>query len=277
MIPKLMKIGPAEALLFLEKNTMNRNVRDRRVKQYAHDMKEGLWRENGETIKRTRDGDLLDGQHRLWAIIESGVTLDMLVVDGLDPEVMPSIDTGASRSFSDVAKIGGYDHTGQLATCVRWLFWYSDPERADLIDSLGKHSRRQTNSALADYLVQNPEISERVHEAQVFKRANRIIGAGTACAVYALAHSEDPIKAGQFFALLESGTNLTETSPVYHLRERLMSHTSVAMNRTERFALCLKAFRLFIDGEECKSLRWIKTEGIPVVGPGAPKTKRRKR
>lgn len=46
-------------------------------------MKTGRWVLNGETICFDSNGVLRDGHHRLLAIIESGVTIEVLVVRGV--------------------------------------------------------------------------------------------------------------------------------------------------------------------------------------------------
>jgi hypothetical protein len=264
---RMMKVGQAEAVRLLERNTMNRHVRDSRVKQYASDMRSGLWRQTGDTIKITAKGDLLDGQHRLWAVIESGVPTEFLIVEGLDEEVMPAIDTGATRNLADVTRIAGYDNTATLATALRWLFWIDDSERTEELRSSmkGKHNKKPTSGALADYLNRNPDLTDRVAEIVEYKKALKLLGAGLATAVYVLAHRESPGKAVKFFQHLDSGVNLSTDSPVYQLRERMQMSPPRAAT-TERFCLALKAFRLFADNKPSQALRWQKSEGIPVVG-----------
>ncbi|KAF7277615.1 hypothetical protein GWI33_002970, partial [Rhynchophorus ferrugineus] len=76
-------ITPDLARQYLAFNTHNRNVRSYRVKGYAADMRDGRWTLNGEAIKFSADGTLLDGQHRLQAVIEADVAVQMLVVRGV--------------------------------------------------------------------------------------------------------------------------------------------------------------------------------------------------
>jgi hypothetical protein len=111
---KVVNFTPALAEAILNNNRLNRPLREGRVEKYARDMAAGRWRMNAETIKLTREGDLLDGQHRMFAVIEAvnlmpkGKSLPpipMMVVEGLDAEVMPTIDTGAARTFADVLTI----------------------------------------------------------------------------------------------------------------------------------------------------------------------------
>lgn len=112
-------IGPQEAMRILENNTANRPVRDRVVRTYARDMKARRWRQTGEAIKISASGALLDGQHRLWAIVESGATLPLLVVRGVDPEAQQVMDTGAKRTVHDHLHFKGKQNTRVMAAAAR--------------------------------------------------------------------------------------------------------------------------------------------------------------
>ena len=72
---EIMKVSPEMATKWLEKNIVNRRIRDYKVNAYARDMKNGDWRLNGEAIVFNKSGQLVDGQHRLNAIAKSGVTV----------------------------------------------------------------------------------------------------------------------------------------------------------------------------------------------------------
>lgn len=109
---EVKKICPKDALKMLEKNIDNRKLRPAVVREYAGYMKSGLWRENGETVLITDDGYLLNGQHRLNAIIASGACINMLVVtvkavDGrghLTPFGVVQ-DRGAVRKHTDISGV----------------------------------------------------------------------------------------------------------------------------------------------------------------------------
>ena len=61
------------ALELLKANSTNRELRNHVVEGYVDQMKKGQWREDtGETIKISKTGRLLDGQHRLNAIVKFG-------------------------------------------------------------------------------------------------------------------------------------------------------------------------------------------------------------
>ena len=102
---QLYDVTPEMAAKWLEHNTRNRALREQVVRRYAADMKAGRWMVTGDAIAFDKNGTIANGQHRLWAVFESGVTVRMLVVFGLDPEVVNVLDDHLKRSLGDVAKI----------------------------------------------------------------------------------------------------------------------------------------------------------------------------
>ena len=109
----------------LEKNKENRAVNKARVTQYSKAMQEGRWIENGQPVILSSDGFLVDGQHRLTAIIKADATIEMLVVtlkgtDGkgeLTARNIP-IDIGQSRTVANITGL----HP-RVASIVRQMVW----------------------------------------------------------------------------------------------------------------------------------------------------------
>lgn len=95
------QIGPHKAKQMLEANTCNRNVRQSKVDEYAAAMTLGRWHSTGQGIIFLDDGSLGDGQHRLLAIVQSGLTFHIPVARGVPVSSMAGIDIGAKRSVAD--------------------------------------------------------------------------------------------------------------------------------------------------------------------------------
>lgn len=95
-------IGPEKAAELLRNNTRNRTLRKGLVDQYARDMLAGRWLQTHQGIAINCDGTILDGQHRLHAIVQSGVTVRILVARGVPSNVQKEMDGGAIRTVSDV-------------------------------------------------------------------------------------------------------------------------------------------------------------------------------
>jgi hypothetical protein len=83
-------------------------------------MSAGRWISNGETFKRATNGTLLDGQHRLTAIVLSGVTLEeAVVISDLAPETQDTMDQGRARTVADVLGINAVKNASIVASVAR--------------------------------------------------------------------------------------------------------------------------------------------------------------
>jgi hypothetical protein len=98
----VMNVTPEMAGEWLRLGAPNRHLSKKMVKIYASDMASGRWEYNGQDIIFDNLGHLIDGQHRLHAVIESGKPVLMGVKRGLSQDVFSTIDSGKSRSSSDV-------------------------------------------------------------------------------------------------------------------------------------------------------------------------------
>lgn len=95
-------ITPEIATALLARNTGNRAVRRAVVSQLARDMNRGQWRLSHQGIAIAPDGRLLDGQHRLHAIVEAGIPVRMVVARNVAPEAFAVMDRGKMRTLRDV-------------------------------------------------------------------------------------------------------------------------------------------------------------------------------
>lgn len=120
------RITPDKAQLYLTKNLENnRAISMARVNGYMHDMASGNWSNNGTTIKFDKEGHLIDGQHRLTAIVKSGITVYMWVARGVDENAFKTVDIGYARTGTQIIRMESNDplkrnHT--LVPIVRQLF-----------------------------------------------------------------------------------------------------------------------------------------------------------
>lgn len=107
----VIAITPAMALQALNLcNTKNRSVSGHMVNNLVDHMRKGRFNFNGIPIIFGKDGTVIDGQHRLWAIYKSGVTVKMAVLFGADESVRWSVDRQRSRSVSDDLKMEGINY-----------------------------------------------------------------------------------------------------------------------------------------------------------------------
>jgi hypothetical protein len=102
----------------------NRTLRKKVVERYAREMMTGKWLLNGESIKIAQSGRLVDGQHRLNAVIMAKKPVQMHIVRGIDEEGVITLDTGVGRSFADWGVIGGRSYASAVGPVARWWYKY---------------------------------------------------------------------------------------------------------------------------------------------------------
>jgi hypothetical protein len=101
---RIEELGPELAKDYLARNAPgNRTTRTQRVAMYAADMAAGRWLLNAQPITFSARGALLDGQHRLRAVLESGATVPMVIAEGVPDEAYPTIDAAMGKRLEDVA------------------------------------------------------------------------------------------------------------------------------------------------------------------------------
>lgn len=88
-------------------NGDNRKLRPGVVKSYATNMRNGTWTECADPIVFSTDGELMSGQHRLHAIVESGSSQAFIVIRNFPVSAGLNIDTQLPRTFLDNAKFAG--------------------------------------------------------------------------------------------------------------------------------------------------------------------------
>jgi hypothetical protein len=95
-------VTPEVASAMLCHNTGNREVRDSVVAKYMRVISRGEWRVTHQGIAFDYNGQLIDGQHRLMAVVRTGIAVDMMVTRGVDPETFAVLDQGARRTAADI-------------------------------------------------------------------------------------------------------------------------------------------------------------------------------
>jgi hypothetical protein len=172
-----------------------------------------------------------------------------IIVEGLPEESFGSLDIGRRRSVADILRERGESHTIVLASSLRWL-WMIQNEVVLAANS------SPTNGELLNLLEQHPSIRQSLRHVAAIRE---IMGSGIATALHYTFAAKDQILANEFFSRLVDGVQLSDTSPIYHLRERLIRTRSshrVRLAEAERVALAIKAWNSFRQGRPMQLLVW---------------------
>lgn len=147
-------ISPGEAAQMLKRNRLNRPTKDRTVAAFARDMKRGRWLLTGEAIKFNTKGELVDGQHRLKAIIRAATPVRLMVVWGVPVEAQAVMDSGVKRSANDQLAMRGVKNSTILTAAARLAL--TEPRAGFVTDDTRIES--PTNTELTEFIDAHPEI-----------------------------------------------------------------------------------------------------------------------
>jgi hypothetical protein len=137
-------------------------------------MRRGEWADNGETVKVGTDGRILDGQHRLRAIVDSGCTVPMTVVFGVNPGAFKTIDVGRSRTAGNLLAMKGHGDGRTLAATAAMVWRYKRAVEGGTWTDLSKGT--PSPDQMFALLELHPELPEHINWAKV---ARRKIGGGS--------------------------------------------------------------------------------------------------
>lgn len=222
-----VKIMVPMAQDMLTVNECNRHVRGEDVARWAKAMKEDKWMDTGDTLKFDRNGKMIDGQHRLLAIIESGIPQFYSIVTGLDPKAFNVIDTGRIRTASDAISILGYKYTSILASAIKADIYYRKFGKTAM-----KHSQAQTpNYEVSEWLQSetNAKLMNEVVEFSVtylWKQGPFLAHSSWAFIYYELSKKHRG-EAKQFIQALATGENIsmTKNTAIHLVRQKLLALT----------------------------------------------------
>lgn len=213
-------ITPDIARSYLATMKTNRKPSRPVVNRYASDMKNGLWQLTGQGIIFDEEGRLSDGQHRLLSVIESGVTVDFLVIRN-EPTDSYLHDRGRSRTTKNSFEVLGMEP------------WKCSHTMIGVLNALLDFHGKTDNYALSDSV-----ISEFLDDnEEMLRKASSLVGrqmyrAGVVAAIFCcLFNKKNEEKLGKFLEILDSGISygIGESSPL--VLRRTILDARVGANR----------------------------------------------
>lgn len=253
-------VNAAIAKHLLEKhNPKNRKIHAPSVTALARDMREGRWLGHvGDEITFDNKGHLNNGQHRLAAIVESGLEQRMSLRFGLNEAGRLVEGRGRTKQFSDYLSMTGgeYKHQAALSALVRLLYGF-------LLDNKRPQSAsgnaKPTNGELNEVMV---EFGESLYESLVYMKSLNILHVMVDTNA-ALLHflfkqtTHGKAKADDFFAKLANGAAMNGTDPRLVVRNRFIADTTKMYrqqgNKDITMGLVAKAWNAWVHGKDWSS------------------------
>ncbi len=253
---KEMNVSPAMAERWLNTNTHNRPLSERKMLTYELMMSQDKWVVSNDCILFFEDGSLGNGQHRLWALSNlkercPDLTIPLTVKWGVAKKhkqvfVMDYLDRVSVRKSSQnwwlthYSKFGTAARASKISAAINII---------SIIISRGIRPTLEAHEIDIIYQVYKNELENLIE-------SSRTIGLTTAPIMAALvfAAKVEPEKTFDFATKLFSGENLEHGSPILTLRNKVVGNLPLAKTKLPLFKMVLSALRSFVDGNPLEKL-----------------------
>lgn len=252
-------VTPKMAEEWLKSNIDNRPADERMVQKYAGEMSEGRWKVTGDPIRFDMTGRVIDGQHRLMAIILSQKPQMMLVVRGLPPDSFKVIDTGKVRNVQTILAMAGHKNTVWLKSVATWVYAYS----------VGRHGAIFNPPQLTAEMVEEVIAKHSGMLRFVSRSSNSGFRSPLASACAYLFSLIDEAEAERWLEDMTTGANLEQDDPVLRCREVIMNRRVGRNGRAiqvHRFQVMVKSWNARRTGIKKRILyshNEVEIDGLP--------------
>lgn len=265
---EIVEVTRAIAKGWLDSNVArNRAAKPRQIKRYVADMthEPSRWLITGDTIKRTADGETIDGGQRLRAALAAFdqrpdlKSIRMAVAFNVPFDAIYVTDKGARRTFADSLKIEeDAVNTNQAGAIVRRVHVWKQGNYADMRGSNAAFEDPTDTELLEFYRRHRGEFDAATARGRDM-RDHKIGNSTAAGTAFFLLREVNDSGAWAFFDHLITGADLPAKSPILALRDRLWragqvrgragtglrEQRSDALTATEQLFLYIRAWNAF--------------------------------
>lgn len=222
MTTTIESITAEKATQYLDKVNRQRPLRKNLSKRYAADMRNGHWLLTHQGIAFDTKGNLIDGQHRLQAVIFAGVPVKMMVTrgipvsaeNGLEVFTMDCFDAGRKRTVGEQLEMTGTADGKSIAACCVAI--------TTAINSKHTLSTPQAREVYQQFHSEIDHVIAKRGKARGIRAAS-VIGS---IAFAMKAGRDEMVEFYDYFTTGEGISSKGKTSPIYRLREGLVAGIS---------------------------------------------------
>ncbi|MTD54492.1 hypothetical protein [Amycolatopsis pithecellobii] len=268
MRSRTQKITPEKAATMLESNTANRPLSKSVVRAFAEAMRRGEWQITHQGIAFDTNGVLVDGQHRLAAVVAAELPIEMTVFTEVPPDTFDVLDTGKRRNAADVLAIEGEKSTTTLAAMLRIIWLYEN--RPDT--SWAGGSAAVTNPQVLHTLEQHPKVRDYISLGERIAAGTGMIKSAASAASYLVDHTTGRTSVDEWFDGIVDGAGLGRNDARLTFRNTMLRMARSEAGQVKRrretrehLTLYLKAFNSWARGETLSTLRYTPREPLPAI------------
>jgi hypothetical protein len=265
---RVQTITPARAEQLLAANTTNRPISRPTVRAFAEAMRRGEWLVTHQGIAFDTNGVLVDGQHRLAAIIEADIPVELTVFTDVGEGTFDVLDIGKRRTAADVLAIEGEKNSTMLAAMVRTVWLYTN--RPDSNWSGGNAA--VSNHQIVQTLEEHPKLRDFPSLGEQIASSTGMIKSAAGAAAYLVEQATRRTDLSPWYEGIIDGAGLQKGDPrllfrrvMFNMTRKQAGQPMRRRDTREHVALYIKAFNAWRTGEPLPQLRTNPREAMPRV------------
>jgi len=215
------QISPNFAIdVLLKKNKNNRGIKTANLNKLIKAINNDEWTITNQGIAFDKDGNLIDGQHRLQAIINTGKTLPIMVARNMDSKIFHCVDKGTARTAADCLFIEGCTNPARIAAGIKvYLLYQKHPE------GTWRNAIMPTHIEIINEYNLNKELwNDITAKISIYHKKFYFFPISVAIAIYKLILDKNYEEwvLERFFTPLADGVNLKIDDPILSFRNQMM-------------------------------------------------------
>lgn len=257
-------VTPAMAKSWLDNRNLERNRRYSKAieNKYAAEMRAGLWKTTHQGIAFDWDGFLLDGQHRLGAIVKVNKPINLDVRVGCDPDTFDVLDVGHKRVANQLIH---HTHAQVMSSAAKFVGVIDGMIRAGDARG-GVYASRASTAELLAVVEAWPELGTFAASAVHVRNKGQILAAPHLAVLAQAARTQYADRIPTWLDGLAYGENLTGSDPRLHLRNRMATERRALLHQQPMsYALIVKAWNAYATEALMGVLRVRGDEEMPKV------------
>lgn len=242
-------LTPEDAKHLLDvSETHNRTLTQAAINRYAKDMTDGNWKLSADGISIDTNGNILNGHHRLHALILSNTEQQFRVTYDANPETFDVYDTGKNRTGRDIFVLQGLEsRTARImASAIPYIISWE--RNKVLMKSIDARQHGSANHAVREFYDNNKSIYISAKFTQSLPRHAKLLRESVACFLhYEITKIDTLTNADKYLKLVTTGDGICSDNVIYALRQMLTYHITGArrLHDTHIIKLAIHTYKLW--------------------------------
>jgi hypothetical protein len=246
----------AETILLL--NTKNRQINEKHLIFLKKQILDNAWVFNAQSISISNENTLLDGQHRLTAVVKTDKEIVSNVSFGVNQNTFSTIDTGVVRYAKDTLYLNGYNNVANLSSAIKLISNYNANRISETRGRESKMTNEQTLQFAKKHSIEY--WNGLIKQASLYYKNHGVL-MGISCSEIAsflyLIKDADQTKIDNFCKIIFLGLDRKEDTFINFLAKKLIDAKKNKMSSIPyaiKMAYLYKAWNMFLDNSKAKKV-----------------------